>query len=186
MNDEVSLVPSSSAALMGSGESAVELPSKLVITRAPGVFELSWKWRDQVSRGAFFAPFVSGMAGLGGMMNAMVHTPLLAIPIVGTFGVVALATSFGWARGVMRVRVAQGALTTSGAMMSRKSEIPAADIALIEVIPRNRRVQKAGAAVWSVVAVLTTSKRRVIVGHVLRLEQAEAIAQIIREALAGE
>ena len=181
------LVPSTSAALMGTGESAVQLPSKMLITRAPGIFELSWRWRDQVPQGAFFAPLAGSLAGMGGMMHAIVQTPWAAIPIVGLYGTMLATMSFAWSRGVMRVRVAQGALTTSGgALSSRSREILAVDIAGIEVVPRSRRAPKPDAAAWAVFVTLTTGKRKLLVGHMLKREQAEAIAAIIRTALAGE
>jgi hypothetical protein len=45
-----SMVLSTSAALMGSGADATTLPSKFTLTRRPGEFEASWRWRDQVEK----------------------------------------------------------------------------------------------------------------------------------------
>jgi hypothetical protein len=183
------LVPSTSAAVMGRGLDAVELPSKLTVVRGPGVFEVSWKWREQVSRAAFFAPFLTSMSALGGLSNLAIHAPLAFAAVL--LGVVGVAGGFAaaYAKNTMRVRVTQGALVlTSGPIGGRTIEIAADDV--VDVVAAQQQVRRQRRpALWSVTLLLKAppgqkpKKPRAIVGFMMQQAQAEEIARLVREAL---
>jgi hypothetical protein len=184
----VSELPSTSVALMGSGASAVELPTKLTVTRAPGVFEVSWKWREQVSRATFFAPLMTSLSAIGGLTNVAVHAPIVAgVAALGLLGIVG-GFSAAYAKNTMRVRVTQGALVlTSGPIGGRTVEIAADDV--VDVVAAQRQVRARRPALWSVTLLMKSApgekpkKPRPIVGFMMQQAQAEEIARLVRDAL---
>lgn len=186
------LVPSTPAAALGSGVDAVVLPSQLVVARGPGTFELSWRWREQTTKQAFFGPvFLSFVL----LQNGLRHAPLVTL---GAYAAIAAVTYAAWAKNVVRVRVAQGAVTvTSGPVAVGSTELLAVDVDDFEArapeaaylgrkgTPRHRAHLDALAATdrWSVVARLRNGKSKRVVGPMLQRAQAEAIASLVREGM---
>jgi hypothetical protein len=184
------LVPSTSAAVMGQGVDAVELPSKLTVVRGPGLFEVSWKWREQVSRATFFAPLLTGLSSIGALTNVALHAPIVAG--IAMLGMVGLGGGFAaaYAKNTMRVRVTQGALVlTSGPIGGRTVEIAAEDI--VDVVAAQQQMRSRRPALWSVSLLMNSApgekpkKPRAIVGFMMQQAQAEEIARLVREALRG-
>lgn len=186
------LVPSSPAAAMGSGVDTQTLPSKLAIARGPGSFELSWRWREQVSKRAFFTPLAASFYGL---QSALRHAPVATLVLLGA----AVAASYAaWARNIVRVRVSQGAVTvTSRPVGIGSKELAAHDIAEVIALeppafwwgkkgtPRHvaHEEKRLASERWAVVAQMQTGKTKRIVGHMLHRDQAEAIATLIHEGM---
>lgn len=178
-------LPSTSMAPMGRGESAVTLPSKLTITRAPGVFELSWKWREQVPRGAFFAPLLPAVWTLNSIVQVMRHSPAAGVMLLG--GVFALlgGTALAWAKNTMRIRVSQGAIEMRSGPISARGTIEigdGVDVLAVEGPSRNRKRP----APWGVNVVRENGKVTRLVAPMLEEQQAHTIAQMIAAALRGE
>ena len=193
--DTQASMPSTSAAVMGSGADAMTLASKLTVTRGPGWFELSWRWRDRIEKKAVFASFGVLAWQIPQMMR---HAPLLTLAGVG----VGLAATYAtWAMNIVRVHVKQGALWVKSSPIGlRTVEIDACDVTRIEAIPppivwwfgkrEGRRyaehVQKRFEGTgWSVGARMTNGKTRRLISNWLKQEHAEEIAALIEKELRG-
>lgn len=189
-----SMVPSTSAALMGSGADATTLPSKLTLARRPGAFELSWRWRDQVEKKSLLASFGALAFNVPNLIMQS-NFAILALTGVGVAAVVAT-----WALNVVKVHVEQGALRVSSAPFRwRTLELDACDVVSVEAIQppmvwlgkREGRRYAAHLAHslrqprWSVAARLKSGKTKSLVRPWLRQAQAEEIAALIETELRG-
>ena len=189
-----SMVPSTSAALMGSGADATTLPSKLTLTRRPGSFELAWRWRDQVEKRSLLASF--GMLAFN-ITNLIIHSNVAMLAFTG---VAVAAVSATWALNVVKVHVEQGALRVGSAPLRwRTLELDACDVVRVEAVPPpmmwlgKREGRRYAAHLqaclrrprWSVAARLKSGKTKSLVRPWLRQAQAEEIAALIETELRG-
>jgi hypothetical protein len=179
---------------MGSGADAMTLASKLTVTRGPGWFELSWRWRDRIDKKAVFASFGAVAYQLP---NVMRHAPLATVAGVG-IGLAAIYST--WAMNIVRVHVEQGALRVKSSPIGlRTMEIDACDVTRVEAIPPHvtwfgkregpryaaraqKRLEGTG---WSVGARMTNGKTKRLISNWLRQEHAEEIAALIEKELRG-
>lgn len=190
-----SMVPSTSAALMGSGADATTLPSKLTLTRRPGAFELAWRWRDQVEKRSLLASY--GLLACN-IPNLIIHSNFALLVLVSVLLGAVAAT---WALNVVKVHVEQGALRVRSAPFRwRTLELDACDVVSVEAVPPplgmwlgKREGRRYAARVahslrqprWSVAARLKSGKTKPLVTPWLRQAQAEEIAALIETELRG-
>ena len=190
-DDARAVVPSTSASALALGLEKLELPSKLVVTRGPGFFELSWRWQDQVTREQFFTPLFSSAGCFLGLAKLARHSLTGAAIASSIFCAVIGLALIAYAKNVMRVRVSQGLLAfRSGPIGRGGTEIVADDVADIVAAPPKKPHKDGGG--WSVHVLFKAERMRMpkrpktIVGALLKREQAEQIASLLRSALAGE
>ena len=168
---------------MGSGESAVELPSKLVVTRGPGTFEIAWKWRDQVPRGAFFAPLVPMVGIINGVFQAFRASAIAGLAgltiIAGVLGLMALA----WAKNTVRVRVARGAITIAQGPVRIGGTRELDVVSVVATAPPTRKKKPPSDERWAVLGTRPNGGTVNVVAHMLPRAQAEEIARHINDAL---
>jgi hypothetical protein len=189
-----SMVPSTSAALMGSGADATTLPSKLTLTRRPGSFELAWRWRDQVEKPSLLASFFALAVNVPYLM---IHSN---VAILALLGVGVATVSATWALNVVKVHVEQGAVRVRSAPFRwRTLELDACDVVSVEAVPPpmmwlgKREGRRYAAHVahsllqprWSVAARLKSGKTKSLVRPWLRQAQAQEIAALIETELRG-
>ncbi len=184
MNDAL---PSTSMAPIGRGETAVTLPSQFTITRSPGVYALSWRWREQVQRRHFLG--LTGLLPLMGQLMAqlphLVRIPAIGIPVLSLLALLVAAFVYGalsWANNTVTLRVAHGLLTQTS------RPLPSPWQKKIEVAPDTVFVVIADGAIKKVptfaVAVSTAKAPRALV-HRLSREQAELIVSQLNAAVRG-
>ncbi len=178
-------LPSTPAAALGSGISAVELPTRFRVSHGPGIFELSWRWRDQVTWRDFYGP-MAGLTIVGAQLPNLVHmwhSPGLIVGVGAVGGVVAYKLA-QWRMNTVTIRAAQGMLTLRHAPVPAPTlEIAVDDIHRLALAAPPKKKRKNVKPRWGVLVELRNGKRRALVGSILAEEQARFIAEQIEQAL---
>ena len=184
MTDEVEVggVGLTTSAAIGIGHTEVELPSRFIVKRDLGAFELEWRWRTHARPSVFFT---SALPAVGVAASAWYGVGVFDLP--AALAIAATALSAGavlyqmsrWLVNRATLRAQYGHLGVEHRPLPWPAlSFALADVQSLEVEEDGRRPQG-----FSVVVHTIAGARHVLVGMLETREQAAFVARTIEQQL---